>query len=156
VQASADNMKKFLIALGVVLAVLIGGWCWIWWGMGFRQVYLGDTAAVFAGDLADFVTAHNGNLPADWSTFEAWQTKRDGETRWEARATSERVQLLQPPYATTNDIPVYVRVIDPDIKGLEDSINQRVYVAREVLRHQAQGGQPTSAPSSLPEAGSKR
>jgi hypothetical protein len=54
------------------VAVLIGSGAWVWWGVGIRDVLRGDIAAAFGGDLADLVTAHDGEMPGDWQEFETW------------------------------------------------------------------------------------
>jgi hypothetical protein len=123
-------MKKWIIALVLLLVLVGGGFSFLWWGPPkLRLVLLGDITAAFAADLRDFVLQHSGRLPTDWKEFEKWETERDGDTRWPADVSDRMMELLSPPENVLGDYPRYVRVIDPDIKVMERYINSSIYSA---------------------------
>lgn len=123
-------MKKWLTGLILLFVLIAGGFSFIWWGPPkLRLVALGDVTVVFAHDLHDYVLQHSGNLPADWKVFEKWQTEKGGKTRWPAAGTARIMQLLPEPDDALGDYPRYVRVIDPEIKPMERTINRLIYVA---------------------------
>ena len=127
-------MKKWIIAIAVLVALLGGGFAYLWWGPPkLRLVLLGDITAAFASDLHDFVLAHNGRLPGDWKEFEKWETEKDGKTRWPADVSARVVELLSSPDDALGDCPRYVRIMDPDIKGMEHHINWLIYCANTQL-----------------------
>lgn len=124
-------MKKTNIVLILILVALVSGIAYVWWGPpNLRLVYFGDLTAAFAGDLHDFVVQNSGHLPTDWQEFERWEIKTHGKKRWGADDTSKRMRILREPYAVSNDIPRFIEVTDPDIKGMEAYINRFVENAR--------------------------
>ena len=127
-------MKKWITILAVLVALIGGGFSYLWWGPPkLRLVMLGDITAAFASDLHDFVLAHSGRLPIDWKEFEEWETQKDGKTRWRADVSARVVELLSTPDGALGDCPRYIRVIDPDIKGMEHHINWMIFNAHAQL-----------------------
>ena len=135
-RVNADHeMKKWIIVLAVLIALLGGGFAYLWWGPPkLRLVAAGDRTAAFASDLCDFVLQNNGRLPDDWGEFERLEAKASGNIRWTATDTSKRLRILSEPNAVVDGVPRFIEVIDRDIKGMESHINHRIEQARLSLK----------------------
>lgn len=121
-------MKKIGMALAAIVLCLIATWAIVWYGFGAGRILEGDLMAAFGADLRRFVV-HNGQLPSNWAEFEEWQTRRDGHVRWRAAGSAERFEILSAPYRIVNDYPRYIAVKNPKFKGMEDYINQHIWMA---------------------------
>lgn len=118
----------------LILVAVVSGIAYVWRGPpNLRVVYFGDLTAAFAGDLHDFVLQNSGSLPADWQEFERWEVKTYGKKRWGASDTSKRMRIMREPYDISSDVPRFIEVTDPDIKGMEAYINREVENARLLL-----------------------
>ena len=127
-------MKKWIMAVVLLVAVVGGGFSYLWWGPPkLRLVARGGIAAAFTHDLHEFVLQHEGRLPTDWKEFEEWETEQDGETRWPAEASAKRFEILSPPDHALGHCPRFVRVTDPDLMWMEERINAWVNGARAQL-----------------------
>lgn len=127
-------MTKSNIVLILILVAVVSGTAYVWWGPpNLRLVYFGDLTASFAGDLHDFVFQSAGRLPTDWQEFERWEVKTHGRKRWGASDTSKRMRIMREPYDISSDVPRFIEVTDPDIKGMEVYINREVENARLLL-----------------------
>jgi len=119
----------------LILVAVASAIAYTWWGPpNLRLVYFGDRAAAFAGDLHEFVLQNAGRLPADWQEFERWEVKTHGKKRWGASDTSKRMRIMREPYTIRSDVPQFIEVTDPNIKGMEVYINRQVENARLVLK----------------------
>ncbi len=61
--------------------------------------------------------------------MEKWQLEANGVIKWSEEGTSGRLKLLRPPIEVIDYVPQYIRVIDPDLKEMEDYINLRIEAA---------------------------
>ena len=125
-----SRTKKCLIALSVILAIYGGAWAYVWWGPPkLRLVKQHDQAFAFANDVHALVASHSGRMPISWAELEQWQLEANGIIKWSKRGTSSRLQLVAPPIEVIDYVPQYIRVIDPDLKEMEDYINRRIDAA---------------------------
>ena len=123
--------KKWIIALFVILAIYAGAWSYAWWGPPqLRLVEKHDKALTFANDLHALITNHSGKMPSNWVELEKWQMESNGVVKWSEEGTSNRLKLLSPPIEVIDNVPQYIRAIDPDLKAVEDYINLRIDAAR--------------------------
>jgi len=120
-------MKKTIQILAAAVLVLVAAWAVMWYGCGVRKIMKGDTVAVFAHDIGVFVEAHDGRLPQDWRELDQWWQAREGKSRWPADETEKRIELMQEPYAVSNGVPRFVRIIDRQVEGMEDYVNRSIY-----------------------------
>ena len=110
-----------------ILGVYAGAWSYVWWGPPkLRLVKKYDKAFTFANDVHDLIIQRSGRLPVDWAELEKWQIEEHGTAKWTEKGTSQRLLLLPSPYETIDNVPQYIRVIDPDLKKMEDYINFRI------------------------------
>jgi hypothetical protein len=139
-------MKKTIIVLALLVAIIGGGFCYVWWGPPkLWRIHLGDITAAFAEDLRVYVLQHDGHLPANWVEFENWCTKKDGKNRWPAEYSDRYFELLQKPDNALAEYPRYVRVIDPDFKPMESHINRMIFNAHLELGMTTNVLYPTSS-----------
>ncbi len=123
-------MKKWLVALVIILAVYAGAWSYIWWGPPqLRLVKKHESAFSFANDVHALIANNSGRLPNSWAELEKWQIKESGTVKWTEKGTSTRLLLLFSPYEIIDNVPQYIRVLDPDLKAMEDYINLRIDAA---------------------------
>lgn len=120
-------MRKWIIAFFVIIALYAGAWSYVWWGPPqLRLTSKYDLAFKFANNIHVLVAKNSGRLPVNWAEFETWQQVEDGAVIWTEEGTSSRLMLLRPPFEIIDNIPRYIRVIDPDLKKMEDYINLRI------------------------------
>jgi hypothetical protein len=126
-------LRKILVVLAVLLVIVVGGLCYVWWGVGIRDVWIGDTAAMFAGDVGKYVAAHGGNMPGNWKEFEDWCRQERGSRQWIAEEIQKRVELQKVPYEVVDGLPRYVRITDPQLKNMESFINRGIHGSRPAV-----------------------
>ena len=144
-------LKRIIITICSIAAVLIGAYCVMWWGCGGKLMATGNIHANLAWDLATFVEHHNGRLPHDWNEFEHAARKTDGSVKWGAKATARHVRLNQPPYRETKDgRPIYVEILDPKTRASENMINLSIWDALENFKDKRDKGQPTARGDGMP------
>jgi len=124
-------MKKWMLGFAAVTVLFSGLWSFAWWGPPkLRLVEKHGMSLEFAKTLHHLIESHSGRLPNDWEEFEQWQSQGYGVVRWSAEGTARRMKILDPPFKVIDGIPQIIRVIDPDLKAMEDYINIRVDYAR--------------------------
>ncbi len=120
-------MRKWIIAFLAIIALYAGAWSYVWWGPPqLRLTAKYDLAFNFANNFHILIANNSGRLPEDWEEFEKWQMHENGSVRWTEEGTSSRLKLLSPPFEIIDNVPQYIRVIDPDLKKMEDYINMRI------------------------------
>jgi hypothetical protein len=120
-------MRYFKWLLLPVLALLVIA---AFWKLTITPIVDGDTTAAFAGDLAEYVSAHNGMLPTNWTEFAEWMKKTKESARWKAVELERRFAIRIPRQHEGATPPVYIEVIDPQLRNMQDFINRAIQNAK--------------------------
>lgn len=127
-------IKKIFKILTAIILILAATWATVWYGCDVRSIVAGNTVAVLANNIGTFVQSNDGRLPRDWGEFEKWWQSREGKTRWPSNETAKRIEFQSEPYFVSNEVPRYVLIKDPDIKGMEDYVNRRIWSSLQEMK----------------------
>ena len=113
------------IGISIFVILLVAGGIAAW--MPLRKIADGDITAAFASDLSEYITKHNGSLPANWDYFSQWMKEEKGSNRWKASELNDRFSIQIFHIQKQESPPVYIRVKDQDISEMQDYINRQIH-----------------------------
>ena len=133
------------------VASLTGG---LWVYFQLRPMIAGDRTAAFTNILMEFVSAHDGRLPQDWSEFCNWMKVNKPGGECSVPELEKRFVILihqrQAIGAAGSEIPHYIEIKDPAITGMTDFVNGRIQCTEFEKREQLKELHLTPAPASGP------
>lgn len=98
-----------------------------YWQHSIRPVIDGDITAALASDVSAFVSSHGGRLPSDWTEFTKWMNTSKSSTRWKPVELEKRFRIQANQLTESPDVPVYIEIIDEDLKKMQDYFNRSIH-----------------------------
>jgi hypothetical protein len=142
-----------LVTLGVCAAVYVYSVT--------KPMILGDITASWAHSMRAFAISHDAKLPTTWREFVNWEKEQNPNYRITPEEMEKRFRIHQYDLRKGTESTIYIEVIDPKLKGMEDYVNRTVRTAIYETPNKngaANGSQPirSETHSTSPAAGSRR
>lgn len=107
---------------------------------------MGGITARWAHDVRDYAVENNLVLPGTWDEFISWKQRSQPSYKISAQDLNSRFRILERHLTGAMNGKVFIEVIDPEIKEMEETINRIVRSAVTERVEERSAGIGESAP----------
>lgn len=94
-----------------------------------KKMIIGDAIARDAYEMSDYAAEHDLMLPVTWQDLVDWQKKKHPDWSGSVEEFAATFRILQPDLKKGDASTVFVEVIFPEAKPMQDYVNRAVYGA---------------------------